>query len=154
MREHRNVYRMPHDAGWLVAIGRRGKYWRRYFSDRAAGGQAAGLRAALRWRDELINTLPPPIRFRRGPGRSRSGVVGVHLSRERTRAGRPMSRYVATWHDGRRPFKRTFSVAKFGERRARAMAIKTRREAVKELLAQVGMMVGGMGRRRRRASIR
>lgn len=131
----RNVQRVDHHHfhGWLVCLKRAGLRHERYFSDEP--GRRSALRSALRWRDETAEALPPPRKFKRRYVLNNTGVIGVHLARTRTRKGTPVRYYCATWIDDRgRSNKRSFSLAKYGELKARSLAVKTRREALADLL--------------------
>jgi hypothetical protein len=131
----RNVQRVDrHDFhGWLVCLKRGGRRHEQYFTDRH-DGQAA-LRRALRWRDEVAASLPPPRKFKRRYVLNKTGVIGVHLAAQRTRKGTRVRYYCATWADATgRPRKRSFSVAKYGRDLARSHAVRTRRDALAQLL--------------------
>jgi hypothetical protein len=123
-----------HDfCGWLVSLKRAGVIFRRYFSDN--GDRRAALRRALRWRDRMMARLPPPRKFKRRWAQNKTGVIGVNVRDGRTRKGTRVRYYDASWVDETgRTRKRTFSVAKYGESRARAMAIRTRKQMLAELL--------------------
>jgi hypothetical protein len=83
--------------------------------------------------------LPPPRKFKRTFSLNNTGVIGVHLSRGRTRKGTRVSYYGATWVDARgRRIKRSFSVAKYGLPRAFELAVRARRQALAELLRPRG----------------
>ncbi|PYQ18816.1 MAG: hypothetical protein DMF81_23815 [Acidobacteria bacterium] len=70
-----------------------------------------------------------------------TGVIGVHLAVQRTRRGTRMRYYCATWVDAAgRPRKRSFSVAKYGERRARAIAVRIRTQVLEELLRPIRLV--------------
>lgn len=133
-REYRHVHR-DKDCGWQVQLRRRGRLHKAWFGDR--GDPRAALQRALAWRDKMIEALPPARKFKLSYSRNTTGVVGVHLSRDRSRRSRRRFslRYAATWNDEHgRTRKRSFSVAKYGPRKARALAIQARREALKKLL--------------------
>jgi hypothetical protein len=134
-RSARNLQRVDHHDfyGWHVCLKRAGRRYERYFSDQ---GDAKDARErALAWRDEMVATLPPPRKFKRRYALNTTGVIGVHLARQRTRKGTHLRYYCATWiDDAGRPRKRSFSVAKFGEMKARSLAIHARKDALAELL--------------------
>jgi hypothetical protein len=80
----------------------------------------------------MIEALPPERHFKLSHSRNTSGVIGVHFHRDRK--GR-IVRYAATWNDEHgQARKRSFSVARYGAREARSLAIQARREALKRLL--------------------
>jgi hypothetical protein len=131
----RNVQRVDHHHfhGWQVCLKRAGERHEHYFGDE--GDRQAALRRALRWRDQMAAVLPPSRKFQRRHVLNTTGVVGVHFSRQYTRARRLANYYGATWVDelGQR-HKRSFSVAKYGTRKARALAVDARTRALALLL--------------------
>ncbi len=141
---HRNVYRVDlySTHAWVVVVVRRRKRLVHYFSDRAHGGKAAALEKALRYRDELVASLPPPMRFKRTLSTNKTGVVGVHLEEQPQPTGHVIRYYTATWMElsGKRMTVR-FLVSRYGKREARRRAIKARREAVARILSQRGARV-------------
>jgi hypothetical protein len=148
---HRNVYRSQYGRGegWIVILKRRGRKRRQYFRDADHGGARGSEAAALRWRDQQIAKLPPPVLIKMHDSRCRSGIVGVFRVVDRTRKGTRIARWVAGWNEpGGRYHKRTFSVAKYGEERAFDLARALRRAVVREILSRRGMMIGSMGRHR------
>jgi hypothetical protein len=134
-QQRRNVMRVDHHDfhGWYVCLKRAGQRYGRYFRD--AGGSQAALAKAIRWRNALTARLPPPRKFKRRYSRNTTGVIGVSLSRERTRKGVPAPRYCATWIDeGGRQRKRSFSIGRFGREKALSLASNARHEALEQLL--------------------
>jgi hypothetical protein len=103
-----------------------------WFGDR--GDPKAALQRAIAWRDKMIEALPLPRKFKLSHTRNTTGVIGVSLVRDR-RGRHVRLRYAASWvdeHGQRRT--RSFSVARYGAREARALAIQARREAIRKLL--------------------
>lgn len=108
---------------------------------------------ALLWRDRVAALLPPPRKFKKRFVLNTTGVIGVTLARQRTRGGRLVEYYCATWFDERgQRRKRSFSVAKYGRREARALAIDTRRNVLAVLLRPAGRGGASDGRQRERPS--
>jgi len=131
----RNIQRVDHHHfhGWLVCLKRAGVRHSRYFRDDPDG--KSSLAAATHWRDEMAETLPPPRKFKRRYVLNTTGEIGVHLARTRTRKGTAVRYYCATWVDERgHSNKRSFSLAKYGRTKARSLAVRTRREALADLL--------------------
>jgi len=131
----RNVQRVDHHYfhGWHVCLKRAGQRYERYFGDE--GDRQAARRRALHWRDQTAAILPPPRKFKKRYVLNTTGVIGVTLSRQYTRARRLLHYYCATWISERgKPRKRSFSVAKYGRSQARALAVAARRQALAELL--------------------
>ena len=131
------IRRVDHNFfhGWAVAVKRRGRRRSKSFSDRPAGS-AAALRRAQDHRDALLAKLPPPVKVKTTLVTNTTGVVGVALVKERSRAGTRTDRYVASLPraDGSRG-KASFSLAKYGRQHAYALAVAARRRAVRELIA-------------------
>jgi hypothetical protein len=133
-REHLiSRYEHNHFHGWRVTTKRQGKRFVRYFSDKLTGRNAA-LRAARTYRDELTARLPWPTKVKRKYVLNRTGVVGVALTTERTRSGKLMRRYVASWsrRDGSRG-KASFSIRMYGKKEAFSLAVQARIAVLKQL---------------------
>jgi hypothetical protein len=145
--------------GWLVTIQRRGVIHRRHFSDGVHGSRTKAFAAAVAFRDEIVAKFPP-LSLREYSSivkkSNRSGVVGVcrYCASETRNLPEEQQRWfwVASWPlpSGKR--KRVkFAVNKYGEEKAFKMALKARREAMREL---EGSFDPGAARRlpRRRAN--
>ena len=117
-------------AGWLVEVWQEGRRIRRYFSDLRHGGRRRAHAAARQFalgvgdRSEFL----PLLRRLKPRKNSRSGIPGV--SRYEGQGRGPF--WLAYWDENGRKIQRKFSVSVHGEERARALAIKTRSNAVKE----------------------
>ena len=127
--------------GWLVTIQRRGVIYRKHFSDGVFGGKQKSFLAAKVYRDDVI-AKNPPFSMREYSNivkkNNRSGVVGVcrYCASETRDLPEDKQRWfwVASWPlpDGRR--KRVkFSVKKYTEDGAFQMALKARKDALREL---------------------
>ena len=136
MKSERLIRRYEHNhfRGWVVSTKRRGRRYTKYFSDKP-GGPASALRRARRYRDDLLKTLPIPTKIKRSYVLNKTGVIGVTLSRDRTRSGRVTWRYAATWptRDGRSA-KKSFSITRYGKAEARRLAIQARQQGLAALL--------------------
>ena len=145
--------------GWLVTIQRRGVIHRRHFSDGVHGSRTKAFAAAVGFRDDVVAKFPP-LSLREYSSivkkSNRSGVVGVcrYCASETRNLAEEQQRWfwVASWPlpSGKR--KRVkFAVNKYGEDKAFKMALKARREAMREL---EGSFDPGAARRlpRRRAN--
>jgi len=119
--------------GWIVSISRSSKKYQRCFSDK--GDRAGALARARQWRDQLLEKLPPPMPFRVRDARNTTGVIGVALVVDVGRGGGRVARYKVSWVDaaGRRRL-RGFSIQKYGDREAFALAVALRRRMTKEML--------------------
>ena len=135
MRREHLILRYEHNQfrGWRVTTKRQGKRFIRYFSDKPLGRNAA-LRAARAYRDQLIARLPWPTKVKQKYILNKTGVIGVALTRERTRSGKLARRYVASWsrRDGSRG-KASFSTRMYGRKEAFSLAVQARRAALKQL---------------------
>jgi hypothetical protein len=124
---------------WTVTIQRRGRIFHKYFSDGVHGGRKAAYRAAVAYRDGLVQRCRPIIRgeFAQIKKRSnRSGHVGIGKYSVRTAQGKRIRAYwIATWtpERGVPARQRKFSIAKYGERKAFLLAKHTRARAVAAL---------------------
>lgn len=127
--------------GWLVTVQRRGVVFRKHFSDGVYGGKQKSFIVAKAYRDDVI-AKNPPFSMQEYSSivkkNNRSGVVGVcrYCASETRDLPEEKQRWfwVASWplQDGRR--KRVkFSVKKYGEEGAFNMALKARKEAVKDM---------------------
>jgi hypothetical protein len=120
-------------ARWRAQFRRSGRVYTKDFTDAAHGGKTAAMRKAMALREQLLGRLPVRSAIKSYDSRNKTGVVGVQV-REDRRAGARGRYYCATWSKAGRRFKRMFSVAQYGEAKARALAIDTRRHAVEEIL--------------------
>lgn len=123
---------------WKVQIKRANVVWHKYFTDAQHGGKRRALAAAKVWRDELLPRISGPQYevWKREQPRSNntSGVGGVWRGvRRSSKGGRVWEwpYWQAFWRDldGKRRCK-TFSVGKYGERKAKALASLARREGL------------------------
>lgn len=150
--EH-HIVRVDDDANctycWKVVLKRRGKYLHEYFTDGVHGGKEKALAAAKAYRDRLMAETSDADyvvwRRNRMQKRNRSGEVGIgrYIKRDGKRE-RPY--WQAFWHDadGKRRACH-FSVLKYGERRAKALAREARQDAmqdVREELLRHGIVYG------------
>lgn len=137
MKRLRNITRIDHEASrtyaWRVTLQRRNVITVKPFSDATHGGKLKALKAALKYRDQLLPQYQPfdhhvwvRTRLRKN---NTSGIPGV-------------ARYdkIANFHTGRREVfwlahwvdeygasrKRKFSVLLYGERQAKRLAVAER----------------------------
>lgn len=144
----RNITRIDIDPGdgkigthgYEVRFMRRGEKFEKFFGDSACGGKRKALAAARQYRDELEAQFPPYSRKEVAEIKSKrntSGIVGVRLAEEVDRRwpNEPVYLYwVAQWSPkpGVRKTKR-FSVDKYGEEDALRLAMKARKDGVKQM---------------------
>lgn len=142
--------------GWLVTIQRRGVIYRKHFSDGTYGGKQKSYVAAKAYRDEVIEKHPPFTMKEYSnivKKSNRSGVVGVCRYCASETRGLPEEQqrwfWVASWPLPSGQRKRVkFAVNKYGEEGAFKMALKARRDAMRQL---EGAFDPGAVRRRRRS---
>ena len=121
-----------HNHGYYVRLSRRGKMESKFFADKSNGGKRAALRAARQHEAELMQRAEAQGGKRREVRsvRNTSGKVGVSRSTSRTE-DQVYEYWQASWSDaeGRRRSAK-FSINKYGEEKARRLAIKARREGL------------------------
>lgn len=144
--------------GWLVTIQRRGIIYRRQFSDGVLGGKTRSLAAAKAFRDEIVAKHPPLSRREHADivkSNNKSGVTGVCRYCASETSLKPAAEkrwfWVASWvlPDGRAK-RIKFSVNKYGEEGAFKLAVKARRNALRQM---AGSFDPGATRRRKRMSL-
>lgn len=119
---------------WRVDFRRRGKAYSKTFYDMASGGSKKAKAEAVAWRDRQLAELKALtlLEFHQQKrSNNRSGVPGVHFH---ITPVQPLGYWQASirFHDGKRMAK-SFSVRKFGRRKAFRLAVGARNE----LLAMV-----------------
>lgn len=127
---------------WRVRAQYKSRGVIRHFSDKPYGGKRKALQAALAYRDELLQQIHDERynlwRRQRKRRNNTSGTVGVgrYIARDMV-AGREVERpsWLAFWDgaDGKR-HSRKFSVSKYGEAKAKALAHAARRKALAAML--------------------
>lgn len=123
-------------AGWNFRLRHAGRIESKFFSDRSYGGKENTLAVARMYRDARLNQLGPKDSMRhvgKSNSRNSSGIVGVSRTIIMIN-GRSYACWSAQWplSAGRHCIRR-FSVLKFGEEKARLLAIKARKDGVKAL---------------------
>ena len=131
------ITRMEYEytRGWAVRYRIKKTTHSKLFSDGKLGGKRKALLAAKEYYQEMLARYPKPTRLERAmtpSKRNKSGTPGV--SRSVTQRGTFIEE---TWlaecllPDGRRKFKR-FSIKKYGERKAKKLAIQARLAMIEE----------------------
>lgn len=125
--------RAGQDIGsWRVQIKRDGvNVCDRLFADRNYGGKAAALAEAKAWRDRMARKHKPMLKVEQNQRLRRnntSGVVGVC----RSRIG-DYEYYVAQTVLPGKYLSKAFSISKYGERQARALAIAAREQQLQQV---------------------
>ena len=146
MTRHHHILRVDYDKNkrndhyWRAQVSCNGQMTIRCFSDSVQGGKRKALQAAIAWRDALLEQIKDEraaqfIQLRTVLRRDNSsGIVGVarYIARE-VKGDRVLSS--VSWHafwadkDGKRQCRK-FSVKKYGEKRAKALASIARAEGL------------------------
>lgn len=126
--------------GWFVRGYRNGRTFSKLFSDRKCGNKKKALQLAQDYRDELFRSLqsiPTKPRRRRvvfRDSRNKTGILGVTKT---TRVGPNGSRnesYSVSWRPAPGVQKCTsFSIRKYGEKKAFKLAVAHRRKKLAEI---------------------
>lgn len=125
--KHKGITRIDHPAkrtfGYFVRVTWNKERRSKFFSDSVCGDRLGALSAALDWRNQAERELGKPRTERQviGVSRTSTGIVGV---RRTLKDGREV--YEATWREGNRIRRTSYSIAKHGERRALALARRAR----------------------------
>lgn len=125
--KHKGITRIDHPAkrtfGYFVRVTWNKQRRSKFFSDSVYGDRLAALSAALEWRDQAERELGKPRTERQviGVSRTSTGIVGV---RRTVKDGREV--YEATWREGNRIRRTSYSIAKHGEKRALSLARRAR----------------------------
>ncbi|WP_337270886.1 hypothetical protein [Oryzifoliimicrobium ureilyticus] len=117
--------------GWCVNLRRRGRLIRRTFKDSIYGSEQASLAEAVAFRDAIISALPPRTNHEQAvllKSTNNSGISGVRKTEFR---GQEVWQVTLLTNDGQN--KAQFSIRKYGDARAREMAIRTRRAWLEKL---------------------
>jgi len=121
--------------GYYVRITHKGKTAQKYFPDKASGGKGRALKLAREYRNGVVAKLPKAKREAATLRRRRvlkSGTVGVTHVITKSPAGKAYEYWQAAWdEDGRRRTAK-FSVAKLGNEKALALAIRARRKTLRK----------------------
>lgn len=125
--KHKGITRIDHPAkrtfGYFVRVTWNKQRRSKFFSDSVYGDRLAALGAALEWRNLAERELGKPRTERQviGVSRTSTGIVGV---RRTVKDGREV--YEATWREGGRIRRTSYSIAKHGEKRALSLARRAR----------------------------
>ncbi len=114
--------------------------YRKLFSDRKSGGKSKAQNLARQYREELYERLAQIPRKPRGrhivyrSARNSTGVLGVCRTAQRTPRGKVRERYSVNWYPEPGVQKTTsFSIRKYGEKRAFQLAVAHRRKMLREI---------------------
>lgn len=126
---------------WRVSLRRHGKMHIKNFPDKKHAGKRRALQLAKAYRDEIVKKFPPLTRKEFSSilrSNNNTGVTGVYkYAKKYSVAG---SREMEIWYwEGHWPTERgksksvSFSVKEFGEDSARAMALRARKNGMKDV---------------------
>lgn len=122
--------------GWYVRLQRNGVAHSKFFKDSDYGNKKAALNAARRYYFHLVREHPKQSRrefAERKTSRNRSGIVGVNKV-IKSRKGYDYEFWEARWSPKKGVVKvKVFSIAKFGAREAKRLAIEARKTGVAEM---------------------
>jgi hypothetical protein len=126
---------------WRVSLRRRGKLLVKNFPDKKYGGSLNALKAAKEHRDKLIEANPPLTRREFAAIRRRnntSGVTGVYRYAKAYKLADGREKEIWYWEahwptDSGKHQKATFSIDQYGDDLARQLAIRARKNELKEV---------------------
>ena len=125
--------------GWFVRGYRNGKVYSKLFSDRKCGGKGKAQKLAKAYRDELAQELAAiPIQRKRriviANQRNNTGELGVSRTVKTGPNGTKYESYSVTWIPEQGVQKCTsFSIKKYGEKKAFKLAVEFRRQKMREI---------------------
>ena len=126
--------------GWFVRGYRNGKTYSKLFSDKKLGGKDEALESAVEYRDQLLTDLeqiPAKPRNRRivyRDSRNTTGVLGVCRTAKKSANGTINECYSVSWRPEPGLQKCTsFSIRKYGEKKAFNLAVAHRRKMLREI---------------------
>ncbi|MFU8849077.1 MAG: hypothetical protein ACNA77_10235 [Opitutales bacterium] len=126
--------------GWFVRGYRNGKTYSKLFSDRKCGGKGKAQKLAKQYRDELyteLEAIPKRPRQRRiviSDARNTTGELGVSRTTKISPGGTKHECYSVSWRPEPGVQKCTsFSIKKYGEKKAFKLAVEHRRKMMREV---------------------
>ena len=127
---------------WRVSLRRQNKLLVKNFPDKTYGGKRKALLAAKAHRDQVIDQYPPTTRqqFCNAPRRhNTSGIPGVYRYAKRYKLKDGCIKEIWYWEahwPAKKPGdfgKATFSIQRYGEKQAKALAVAAREAGVQKL---------------------
>lgn len=126
--------------GWFVRGYRNGKTYSKLFSDRKCGGKGKAHKLAKEYRDELteeLSAIPKMPRQRRivfTDSRNTTGELGVSRTTKVGPNGTKHDCFSVSWRPEPGVQKCTsFSISKYGEKKAFKLAVEHRRKMMREI---------------------
>jgi predicted HNH restriction endonuclease len=118
-------YDYAHTHGWWVRVTRDKATFRKMFFDTQSGSIENALRRAIQYRHELLSSFPVTITRTHPRSLSPDPEKRIYLKTEKGKQ-QPYVFWQAKWHDEQHRIKaKNFSVLKYGQDGAKAMALKT-----------------------------
>lgn len=149
MRKYKGISRVENETmmGWFVRVYLNGKvYCNKYFSDFKYEGKRKALSASVDYRNEKTEERNETYPDSRNPRRkilhdkrNKTGVIGVSRTRRKNKNGTFTEYYQATWYPkrGGKAVSKSFSISKFGEKKAFEFAVSARTEAEKKIFKEI-----------------
>lgn len=129
--------------GWFVRGYKNKKTFSKLFSDKKCGGKFKALEKAKKFRNSLRKKLskipqkPRPRRLVLSDTRNKTGILGVSRTKRKTSSGKTAEAFSVTWRPEKGIQKCTsFSIKKYGRNRAFNLAVKFRRQKMREIYGQ------------------
>jgi len=126
--------------GWFVRGYRNGKTYSRLFSDTRYGGKRKALASARAYRDKLLKKLdkipkkPQERRLVSKDCRNVTGILGVCRTTKKSPSGSVTECYSVSWRPEPGVQRCTsFSINKYGEKKAFQLAVALRRQKMREV---------------------
>jgi len=113
--------------GYYVRISHKGKNYQKYFPDKSSGGKGKALTAAKEYRNALLKKMPKYKQeaAARKPRRvKKSGVTGVTHVVSNSPKGKSYEYWQAAWIVKGKRKTAKFSISRYGDKKALAMAKK------------------------------
>ena len=141
-KAHKGISRIDSGSthGWFVRGYRNGKTYSKLFSDRKCDGKGEAQKLAKEYRDQLneeLEAIPKNPRQRRivvSDLRNTTGELGVSRTTKISPNGTKHECYSVSWRPEPGVQKCTsFSIKKYGEKKALKMAVEHRRKMMREI---------------------
>lgn len=142
MKSEKGISRIDSGSthGWFVRAYKNGKTHSKLFSDKKYGGRDAALEKARGYRHHLrekLDQVPQKPRARRlvyRDNRNSTGILGVSRTRKRNKNGTITDCFSVSWRPQPGVQKCTsFSIRKYGEKKAFELAVSHRRQKLMEI---------------------
>lgn len=120
--------------GYYVRITHKGEGYQKYFPDKSNGGKNKALRAAKRFRDEIVAKLPKSKQeaaSRKKRRIKKSGITGVTHVVSKSVKGKNYDYWQAAWVDkGNKRKTAKFSISRYGDEKALSLAKRARKDGM------------------------